>query len=169
MEPWLFVLQSEALVVCIIEFPWLRTEASVSKSLMEKFTSFPRQQVRLIHGELESDVGNCTSVSLIHIMHCHTLRATVSCVSYGIGGWPIFTIQLCRCWERWLQVCQSSPHSQVVCVEGLLWESTPRLLFQALIPDQRDCFSWYIQIYVVPCLLPLWQDMSITSLSLMTF
>ena len=38
--------------------------------------------------------GNSTSFSSNHIMHCHTLRAAMSYVSYGTGGWPIFIIQL---------------------------------------------------------------------------
>ena len=41
---------------------------------------------------LESKAGDYTSFSSSHIMHFHTLKAAVSCVSYGIGGWPTFIL-----------------------------------------------------------------------------
>ena len=80
---------------------------------------------------LELDEGNCTSFSSRDIMHWHRHKAVVICVSYGTWGWPTFIIQLRGCWETWPQVFQISIQSRVVYVEGVLWESTPRLLFWA--------------------------------------
>ena len=81
----------------LVSVSMIEIEASVYMSLMGKFTSFPSQQVHLNNERLESGVGNYTSFFSSNIMHCHTLKTVMSCVSYSTEGWLIFTIQLCGC------------------------------------------------------------------------
>ena len=96
------------------------------------------------------------------------IAAAVRFVSFGIGGWITCIIQLWGCWDTWLQVYRSSARSIVMFAGGVLWESTPRLLFQAMIASQLVLLTWYIQTYADLCLLCPWEDTSIMWHSLMT-